>query len=202
MFQTLLIAAALLVAVLASLCVYLFRRTRTLIKSESQNPPRPYISPDMVADDDITITGNLLCENHQALCNSLMDYFEREKPYLNPNVKIVDIADNLDTNKAYLSRIINSYFKKNFSQFINWYRIRDAMDQFVRNPGIDIGTMADMSGFQSMTTFNTAFTRYTGMTPGEWCKKFKRGMKNEMVRSGKKKRDAEKGKASGSDVTR
>ncbi len=43
-----------------------------------------------------------------------------------------------------------------------------------------------------MTTFNTAFTRYTGMTPGEWCKKYKNEMRNEMVNAGKKTRKAEK----------
>ena len=153
MIQFLFIAASLLTAVLAVLCVYLFRRTRNHKEPEAQAPV---------------------------------------KPYLKPNVKIVDIADDLQTNKAYLSRIINSYFKKNFSQFINWYRVRDAMDSFVKEPDIDITTMAGRSGFQSMTTFNTAFTRYTGMTPGEWCKKYKNEMRNEMVNAGKKTRKAEK----------
>jgi AraC-like DNA-binding protein len=117
-----------------------------------------------------------------------MEYFEKEKPYLNHNVKILDIAEQLNTNKSYLSRIINSYFKKNFSQFVNWYRVRDAMDSFMRDPKIDISTMADKSGFKSLTTFNTSFTRYTGMTPGEWCKKYKNEMRNEMVQSYKKTR--------------
>ncbi|MBP5302842.1 MAG: AraC family transcriptional regulator [Bacteroidales bacterium] len=188
MIQTLLIAASLLTAALAVLCFYLFKRTRNLQQPESQAPAKPYLSPDMVADDDIGVTGNLLCDNHQAICDSLMEYFEKEKPYLNHNVKILDIAEQLNTNKSYLSRIINSYFKKNFSQFVNWYRVRDAMDSFMRDPKIDISTMADKSGFKSLTTFNTSFTRYTGMTPGEWCKKYKNEMRNEMVQSYKKTR--------------
>ncbi|MBR5736605.1 MAG: AraC family transcriptional regulator [Bacteroidales bacterium] len=196
---TLLITAALLTTVLTILCVSLYRRARHLQQSESQAPVRPYISPEMVADDDIRVTGNLLCENHQAICDNLMDYFEKEKPYLNPNVKIMDIADHLNTNKSYLSKIINSYFRKNFSQFINWYRIRDAMELYMRDPKIDISTMADKSGFQSMTTFNTAFTRYTGMTPGEWCKKYKNNMRYEMVKTEKKTREAAKGQAGRTD---
>lgn len=192
MIQFLFIAASLLTAVLAVLCVYLFRRTRNHKEPEAQAPVKPYLSPDLVADADIDEAVNTICDNHQVICDRLMEYLEKEKPYLKPNVKIVDIADDLQTNKAYLSRIINSYFKKNFSQFINWYRVRDAMDSFVKEPDIDITTMAGRSGFQSMTTFNTAFTRYTGMTPGEWCKKYKNEMRNEMVNAGKKTRKAEK----------
>lgn len=192
MIQFLFIAASLLTAVLAVLCVYLFRRTRNQKEPEAQAPVKPYLSPDLVADADIDGAVNTICDNHQVICDRLMEYLEKEKPYLKPNVKIVDIADDLQTNKAYLSRIINSYFKKNFSQFINWYRVRDAMDSFVKEPDIDITTMAGRSGFQSMTTFNTAFTRYTGMTPGEWCKKYKNEMRNEMVNAGKKTRKAEK----------
>lgn len=188
MIQVLFIAASLLSAALAALCVYLIKRTRKLMKSDSQAPVKPYLSPDMVAEDDISVTGNLLCDNHQALCYNLMDYFEREKPYLKPNIKILDVAEHLKTNKSYLSRIINSYFKKNFSQFINWYRIRDSMDLFMKNPKIDIASMAVKSGFKSLTTFNTSFTRYTGMTPGEWCKKYKNEVRNEMVKTDKKKK--------------
>ena len=199
MFLILFITAILLCAALAVICVYLLMRTRKLQKCEPQAPARPYLSPEMIADDDISVTGNLLCDNHQAICDSLMDYLEREKPYLNPNIKISDIADYLNTNKSYLSRIINSHFKKNFSQFINWYRIRDAMDLYMKNPQIDISTMAESSGFQSMTTFNTAFTRYTGMTPGEWCKKYKNDMRHEMVNGEKKTRETAKGQVSSAD---
>ena len=198
MYLSLLLAAILLSAILAAVCVFLIRRTRNLQKSDYQAPVRPYLSPEMVADDDISVTGNLLCDNHQAICDNLMEYFEKEKPYLNPGIKIVDVAEYLNTNKSYLSKIINSHFQKNFSQFINWYRIRDAMDLFIKNPKIDIRIMAGMSGFQSMTTFNTAFTRYTGMTPGEWCKKYKNNMKYEILAE-KKAREAAKSQASKAD---
>ena len=190
--KTLLIAASLLTAALAVLCVYLLKRARKLQKSSSQSPVKPYLSPEMVANDDIGVTGNLLCDNHQIICDNLMEYFEKEKPYLRPNVKIQEVADDLKTNKSYLSKIINSYFKKNFSQFINWYRVRDSMDLYMKNSNIDIATMADKSGFKSLTTFNTSFARYTGMTPGEWCKKFKNEMRNEMVKAEKKTRKTEK----------
>ena len=62
------------------------------------------------------------------------------------------------------------------------------MDHFIKDNSIDIATMADKSGFKSLTTFNTSFTRYTGMTPGEWCKKFKNVAKNEMVKKDKRER--------------
>jgi len=188
MIKTLFFAAILLTAVFATLCAFLYMRNRTLKQSDIQTPSKPYLSPEMVADDDISVTGNLLCDNHQAICDRLIEYLEKEKPYLNPNIKIIDIADHLKTNKSYLSRIINAHYRKNFSQFINWYRVRDAMELFMKDQKLDISHMASRSGFQSMTTFNTAFTRYTGMTPGEWCKKYKNNKSDEMVQTEKKAR--------------
>ena len=202
MIKNLFIAAALLSIILAATCVYLFKRTRNLQQSEPQAPVRPYLSPEMIADEDIGSAEALLCDNHQAICEHLMEYLEKEKPYLNPNIKIIDVADCLKTNKSYLSRVINSHFKKNFSQFINWYRVRDSMDLYMRDPTIDISTMASKSGFQSMTTFNTAFTRYTGMTPGEWCKKYKNDIKYEMVKKEKKKRETAKNTVAKADGAR
>ena len=93
MIQFLFIAASLLIAALAVACVYLYKRNRNLQQSELQSPVRPYPSPEMVAEDDISVTGNLLCDNHQIIVDNLMEYFEREKPYLKPNVKILEIAD-------------------------------------------------------------------------------------------------------------
>ena len=202
MYPALLFIPSFMAAILAAACIFLLKRTRILKKADSQAPVKPYISPEMVAEDDISVTGNLLCDNHQAICDNLMDYFEKEKPYLNPNIKIVDVAEQLNTNKSYLSRIINSHFKKNFSQFINWYRIRDAMDNYVKNPSMDITTMANKSGFQSMTTFNTAFTRYTGMTPGEWCKKYKNVIVNETGPYYKKNRKVAKSQTRRADGSR
>jgi len=202
MIKFLFIAAALLSIILAATCIHLFKRNRNLQHSETQAPVRPYLSPEMIADDDIGTSGALLCDNHQAICENLMEYLEKEKPYLNPNIKIIDVADCLKTNKSYLSRIINSHFKKNFSQFINWYRVRDSMDLYMKDPTIDISTMASKSGFQSMTTFNTAFTRYTGMTPGEWCKKYKNDIRHEMVQAEKKKRETAKSPFAKADGTR
>ncbi len=202
MIKILFIAAALLSIILAATCVYLFKRTRNLQQSEPQAPVRPYLSPEMIADEDIGSAEALLCDNHQAICEHLMEYLEKEKPYLNPNIKIIDVADCLKTNKSYLSRVINSHFKKNFSQFINWYRVRDSMDLYMRDPTVDISTMASKSGFQSMTTFNTAFTRYTGMTPGEWCKKYKNDIKYEMVQKEKKKRETAKSTVAKADRAR
>lgn len=202
MIKILFIAAALLSIILAATCVYLFKRASNLQQSEPQAPVRPYLSPEMIADEDIGSAETLLCDNHLAICEHLMEYLEKEKPYLNPNIKIIDVADCLKTNKSYLSRVINSHFKKNFSQFINWYRVRDSMDLYMRDPTVDISTMASKSGFQSMTTFNTAFTRYTGMTPGEWCKKYKNDIKYEMVKKEKKKRETAKNTVAKADGAR
>jgi YesN/AraC family two-component response regulator len=48
---------------------------------------------------------------------------EMEKPYLNPDLNLSDLAILLQMNRAELSKVINTGFQKNFNDFINEYRV-------------------------------------------------------------------------------
>lgn len=104
------------------------------------------------------------------LCNVL----EREKLYLNPDIRVGDMADRLYTNKNYLAQTIKLKLGKNFCQLVHYYRVREAMRLFAHDPGLTITQLCRRVGFNSMTTFNTAFGRNTGYTPAEWCKEFRK----------------------------
>ena len=54
---------------------------------------------------------------------SVRNYMEDQKPFLNPDLNLVDLAKELNMNRAQLSEVINSGFSKNFNDFINEYRI-------------------------------------------------------------------------------
>ncbi len=112
--------------------------------------------------------------NFPNTCKPLVDFFEKDKPFLNPDLTIAKVAEVLCTNKTYLSRSINLKFKKNFNQLVHWFRIREAITIYKKNPELTVYQLCKKSGFRSMTTFNTAFQRNTGCTPAEWCKAFKR----------------------------
>ncbi|MFA6770732.1 MAG: AraC family transcriptional regulator [Bacteroidales bacterium] len=109
-------------------------------------------------------------KKEEDLKNRLLNYFETEKPYLNPKLTINEVALYLYSNKTYLSRLINDQYNNNFSQFVNFYRIKVAKELFSKNNQMTIHQLCDLSGFGSMATFTMAFRLYIGSSPAEWCK--------------------------------
>jgi AraC-like DNA-binding protein len=89
--------------------------------------------------------------------------------YLNPDLKLGDLADDLGTNSSVLSKVINSVHGVNFNDFINAKRC----GAFLRR--IDAGdhhrhtllSIALDCGFNSKSTFNRAFKKHTGLSPGQ-----------------------------------
>lgn len=102
----------------------------------------------------------------------LLQYFDEEKPYLNPEMNIAEVAKNIFTNKVYLSKAVNACTGRNFCQFVNYYRIRYALDLFISDPAMKITHIARMSGFNTFPTFNLAFRLYMNETPRDWCRRY------------------------------
>ncbi len=101
------------------------------------------------------------------LIRKLRELVEAEKLFLEPELSMSEVADRLHTNTTYLSRAVNDILKKNFPAYINELRIKEAQrllaDHSFANRSID--GIALMSGFRSKSAFNTAFKKFTGMTP-------------------------------------
>lgn len=53
-------------------------------------------------------------------------YLDEKRPWLNPAFRITDMAEDLITNRAYISAFINKEYGMNFNRFINGYRLREA----------------------------------------------------------------------------
>ncbi|WP_343608963.1 hypothetical protein [Chryseobacterium oranimense] len=56
------------------------------------------------------------------------DYFKQQKPYLDPTLKINDIAAIFSTNKLYISKFIREIYDMNFNQYINSWRIKEVKE--------------------------------------------------------------------------
>lgn len=95
-------------------------------------------------------------------------FMEEKKPYLDYTFDMASLADSMFTNKLYLSKTINILSGRNFRQFINYYRIRQAMELFERDPRLKVSEVAEMTGFHSNVSFTMAFKCNTGKTPSEW----------------------------------
>lgn len=113
-------------------------------------------------------------DEDEELKERLLYLFEGEKLYLRPDIRITEVAERLLTNKTHLSKVIRTKTGKNFCQLVHSYRIREAMRLFSGNPKLSIVQLGQLVGFNSLTTFTTAFGRNTGFTPAEWCKNYRR----------------------------
>lgn len=107
----------------------------------------------------------------------LLQLMESEKPYLNSDITLPKLAELLDLTTYQTSFLINSCFNENFYLFINRYRIEKCKQMFT-DPSFDhlsILGIAFESGFNSKTTFNTAFKKATGLSPKEFRQEKKIG---------------------------
>ena len=96
----------------------------------------------------------------------LQTLIEADRPYLDPDLTLAELAQKLEVHPAQLSQIINACAQKNFYDFINERRIQIAQDLLLEQDGrwtiLDIALEA---GFNSKSTFYSQFKKHSGMTP-------------------------------------
>jgi len=165
--------AVLLISFLLVLCLYagIYARLTTgriflLFKDKEKminDSMKAYLS-DMSSGD----SKNDVC--YRAIFEKLVEYFDTDKPFLDGNLNITDVAKKLLTNRLYLSRTINIYTGRNFCQYVNYHRIRYSVKKFQADPQLKTADLAAMSGFNSLVSFNMAFRLYMNISPGEWCR--------------------------------
>ena len=109
----------------------------------------------------------------RALSKKLVGYMEKEKPYLNKNLTIGELAAALDVPVHHLSQVINSDIGLSFFNFINHYRIEEIKRRFAdpEHGNLTLLGIAMTCGFNSKTSFNRTFKQFTGQTPSEYMRK-------------------------------
>lgn len=135
----------------------------------------PYIFSSIKEDDEKMKyeKSALTADLKKGYLKKLLDYIEKEKPYLNFCITLGELSKNLAISQNYLSQIINELLNQNFYDFINSFRIREAK-RILANPGYNGKTVLEILydvGFNSKSAFYTAFTKETGMTPVAFRKK-------------------------------
>lgn len=107
------------------------------------------------------------------LAQSLKKLMDGEKKYLESELTLNETARILNTNTAYLSRVINEQNGMNFNNYINSYRIEEAkrlMDEG-KQDSMTFEGIGKSCGFISRSAFNQAFKKFTGLTPTEYISK-------------------------------
>ena len=102
----------------------------------------------------------------------LVLFMENDKPFIEPNLSLHKLADLTNIPVYIISNIINHHFKSNFNTWINSYRIQYFFT-LTDNPDLKqftIEALAMKSGFANRVTFNVAFKREIGESPGKYLK--------------------------------
>ena len=103
----------------------------------------------------------------------LKTFMSDQEPFLNPSLTLHDVSMQLKVSSRELSHLINKEIGQHFFDFVNEYRIRKAIDLLkdFSNNKLTIQQVFYDVGFNSKSSFNTAFKKYTRMTPTEFKKK-------------------------------
>lgn len=100
----------------------------------------------------------------------LLEYMRIQKPFLNPELTLNRVAEDLGISPKYLSQIINEKLNRNFFDFVNGYRIDEAKKRLVESNGNRVTVLEILYdvGFNSKSSFNSAFKKHTCLTPREF----------------------------------
>ena len=115
---------------------------------------------------------NLTPDQMEENRKQLVDLLNIEKPFLNPQLTLTDLSEKLSVSTKHLSQVINQSFNKSFFDFVNTFRIQEAQ-QILKESQDDKLTVLEVMyqvGFNSKSSFNTAFKKETGRTPTEFRK--------------------------------
>lgn len=98
-----------------------------------------------------------------------------EKLYKDPNLKLPDLAKELNIIPHRLSQLINDNMEKNFTLLINEYRIGRAKELIESDTHLKLESIGYECGFNSKSTFYSAFKKQTGTTPAKYQESLVRG---------------------------
>lgn len=113
-------------------------------------------------------------ENLNKWKERIKELIEEKHLYKNPELTIVDLSKELDTNVSVISKTINQGFGINFNDFINNYRI-EAIKKSFENGKHKKSTLLGIAfdcGFNSKATFNRSFKKNTGCTPKDYLENY------------------------------
>jgi AraC-like DNA-binding protein len=109
-------------------------------------------------------------EQARDIARRLVQMMERDKPFLNESLNAAELAARLSIPRAHLSQVLNGILKQPVRDFINSYRVNEAL-RLMQDPGMSHLTMEEIgyaAGFGSRSGFYNGFKRATGHSPTQY----------------------------------
>ncbi|MFH6963378.1 helix-turn-helix domain-containing protein [Flavobacterium plurextorum] len=127
---------------------------------------------DIVSEEKINTPTAVTEKVYSEELLKLQQYMNEEKPFLNPSLTIQDVSNDTQIPVRDLSLLINHKLEQHFYDFINAYRIENAKNilKDVAKSKVTILEILYEVGFNSKSSFNTAFKKHTGFTPTDFRK--------------------------------
>lgn len=133
-------------------------------------------SPDMaisIEHKDKNISLEMIEELDKSttlLLERLKNHMEENKPYLNPDLSLQDLADQMSLSRNQISALINQQHHMNFFEFVNLYRVMEVkfLMELPENKNLKLMSLAYDAGFNSKSSFNRVFKQQTQLTPSEY----------------------------------
>lgn len=114
-------------------------------------------------------TSSLNEELHAEIIRKIEKAMNVDKVYKTKNFTSEALAAIIGSNRTYLSQVVNEEYNMTFTQYVNSYRVREAI-RLLSDPSYDLPlkNLCTELGFSSPSTFNTVFRNATGMTPSAY----------------------------------
>lgn len=106
---------------------------------------------------------------YESITKRLDKYLKTQKPYLDPNLKMTDVANTIACSSNKLSQVFSLHLNQNYYDYINNYRLEE-FKQKIKNKEhykYTITALSEQCGFRKTAFFNT-FKRVMGITPAEY----------------------------------
>jgi AraC-like DNA-binding protein len=109
--------------------------------------------------------------------NRAEDHMKERQRYLDSQLTIADLSNELNIPSKILSQVINEGFSCNFFDFVNRFRVEAARSLFEDQTDEELTIQEVMydSGFNSKSSFNTAFKKFTNLTPTQFKNSLQKG---------------------------
>jgi AraC-like DNA-binding protein len=111
----------------------------------------------------------------EEIVSRIREIMLQEKLYQETELTLQNLSDKIEFPSYQVSQAINEGMKKNFYDLVNGYRVEEAKRLLLdlKNKNFTILSVGFEAGFNSKTTFNTVFKKFTGLTPTEYRDKQK-----------------------------
>jgi AraC-like DNA-binding protein len=104
------------------------------------------------------------------LRDALIAMMDKERPWLESELTLADLASRLSTTPHRLSEVLNAQVGQSFYDFVNGYRVREVQRRITAGDAKQVKMLALAldAGFASKSTFNVVFKKHTNQTPSDY----------------------------------